>query len=402
MFELKPMLSALWRNKVSALLIAIQLALTLAIVSNATVIVQDRLKNIARPTGMDVENIIAITFMPVPTDYDMAGAVRADLDMMRAMPGIVDATVTNQIPVSGSGSASSYYLEPNAQIGDVDGNYYQTDPHFINTLGLNLIEGRNFRQDEMGVYGSNERYESNVIVVTKQFADQAFPEGNALGKFLYHGSDDKPMEIIGIVERHLGAWPSWSLAGNVVFHPLLIEENHKRYLVRTEPGQRDAIFKQLEDKLADRDPQRVIHLETLSENLASTYVADNIMVKVLATVMALLTFIVALGIVGLTIFWINQRAKQIGVRRALGATRANIGRYFLVENSMIAGTGLILGTAAALIINQLMVSEFSQPALSLPMLAVCALILLLVSIVAALMPAMRAANISPAMATRSI
>ncbi|QKX15795.1 ABC transporter permease [Microbulbifer sp. YPW1] len=402
MFELKPMLSALWRNKVSAMLIALQLALTLAIVSNATVIVKDRLTSMARPTGMDVENIIAITFMPVPKDYDMAGAVRADLDMMRSMPGVVDATVTNQIPVSGSGSASSFYLKPNAQVGDVDGNYYQTDPHFINTLGLNLIAGRNFRDDEMHVIGSNENFIGSVIIVTQQFADAAFPEGDALGKFLYHGNKDNPMEIIGIVERHLGAWPTWSLAGNVVFHPLLVEGNHKRYLVRAEPGQRDAIFKQLEDKLAERDPQRVIHLETLSENLASSYVSDNIMVKVLSAVMTMLTFIVALGIVGLTIFWINQRAKQIGIRRALGATRANISRYFLVENSLIAGTGLVLGTAGALIINQLMVSEFSQPALSLTILTVCAILLLAVSLAAALMPAMRAANISPAMATRSV
>ncbi|WGL18042.1 FtsX-like permease family protein [Microbulbifer bruguierae] len=402
MFELKPMLSALWRNKVSALLIALQLALTLAIVSNATVIVKDRLANMARPTGMDVDNIIAVTFMPVPNDYDMAGAVRADLDMMRSMPGVVDASVTNQIPVSGSGSASSFYLEPNAQIGDIDGNYYETDPHFINALGLNLIAGRNFREDEMHVVGANENFDGSVIIVTQQFADTAFPEGDALGKFLYYGNKSTPMEIIGIVERHLGAWPSWSLAGNVVFHPLLVAGNHKRYLVRTQPGHRDTIFKQLEDKLAERDPQRVIHLETLAENLASTYVSDNIMVKVLSLVMTLLTFIVALGIVGLTIFWINQRAKQIGVRRALGATRANISRYFLVENSIIAATGLILGTAAALIINRLMVSEFSQPALSLSMLAVCAVILLTVSLTAALMPAMRAANISPAMATRSV
>ena len=402
MFELKPMLSALWRNKVSALLIALQLALTLAIVSNATAIVKERMEKVARPTGMDVENIIAITFMPVPQDYDMAGAVTADLDMMRSMSGVVDASVTNQVPVSGSGSASGYYLEPNAQIGDIDSNYYQTDPHFINTLGIKLIAGRNFKPEEMGVFGSHENYQSNVIIVTRQFADEAFPEGNALGKFLYYGNDDKPMEIIGIVERHLGAWPSWTLAGNVVFHPLLIEGNHKRYLVRTEPGQRDAIFKQLEDKLAERDPQRVIHLETLSENLARTYVGDNLMVKVLATVMTLLTFIVALGIVGLTIFWINQRTKQIGIRRALGATRTNISRYFLVENALIAGTGLVMGTASALIINRLMVSEFSQPVLTLPMLAVCAVILLAVSLAAALVPAMRAANISPATATRSV
>ncbi|WP_406829020.1 ABC transporter permease [Microbulbifer sp. ARAS458-1] len=402
MFELKPMLSALWRNKVSALLIALQLALTLAIVSNASVIVKDRMQQVARPTGMDVENIIAATYMPIPTEYDMAGAVVADLDLLRSTPGVVDASVTNQIPLSGSGSAGTYFTEPNQEIGGENANYYQVDSHFINTLGLNLIEGRSFVPADEHVIGPNDQYHSKMAVVSKQFAEKLYPGESAIGKFFYSGANDNPVEIIGVVEQHLGAWPGWSRAGNVVFFPLLVTGNHKRYLIRTEPGQRDEVFKKVEDLLNERDPQRVVHVETLSENVQRTYISDNIMIKVLSLVMALLTFIVALGIIGLTIFWINQRTKQIGIRRALGATRANISRYFLVENALIAGTGLGLGTAGALIINQLMVSEFSQPALTLPLLAVCAIVLLLVSIAAALMPAMRAANISPAMATRSV
>ncbi|MBY6212535.1 ABC transporter permease [Microbulbifer agarilyticus] len=402
MFELKPMLSALWRNKVSALLIALQLALTLAIVSNATVIVKDRMEKVARPTGMDVENIIAATYMPIPTDYDMAGAVIADLDLLRRTPGVLDASVTNQIPLSGSGSAGTYFNEPNQEIGGENANYYQVDSHFIDTLGLNLIEGRNFTPADEHVVGPNDRHHSEVAVVSKQFAEKLFPGESAVGRFFYAGNSDQPVEIIGVVEQHLGAWPGWSRAGNVVFYPLLVTDNHKRYLIRTEPGQRDAVLKEVEELLNNRDPQRVVQVETLSKNLERTYIGDNVMIKVLSLVMALLTFIVALGIIGLTIFWINQRTKQIGIRRALGATRANISRYFLVENSLIAGTGLVLGTAGALIINRLMVSEFSQPTLTLPLLAVCAIVLLLVSITAALMPAMRAANVSPAMATRSV
>ena len=402
MLELKPMLSALWRNKISAMLIALQIALTLAIVSNAVTIIQERQEKIARPTGLDIENLIAITFMPVPTDYDMAGAVTADLDMMRSMPGVIDASVTNQSPMSGSGSASGFFLEPNQEIGDVTANYYQTDPHFIDTLGLKLIEGRNFRADEMETIGAHDTYRADVAIVTKQFAEQAFPGEDALGKTLYGGRDDHPTKIIGVVERHLGAWPGWSLAGNVVFYPVVVASNHKRYLVRTEPGQRDEVFKQLEDKLAERDPQRVIHIETTENHMKQSYSSDNLMIKVLTLVVSLLTFIVALGIVGLTIFWINQRAKQIGIRRALGASRRNISRYFLLENSIIAITGLVFGGTAAILINGLIASNFSQPVMSLPMLITCAVVLLIVSLLAALAPALRAANISPAMATRSV
>ncbi|MEW5250981.1 FtsX-like permease family protein [Microbulbifer sp. 2201CG32-9] len=400
MFELKPILSTLWHHKVSALLIALQLALTLVILSNSLLIVTDRIDKMARPTGMDVENIIAADFLAIPQDYDMAGAVRADLEMLRALPNVVDATHSHQVPLSGSGSANTFFTQPNQETGGENANYYRTDPHFINTLGLTLVAGRNFTPAEMQVYASTERGEAHVAIITRQLAEKLFPGEDALGKSFF--LSDSPIEIIGIVERHLGAWLGWSKAGNVAFLPGLQTTQGMNYLVRTEDGKRDAVLQTLADKLAERDPDRVIQVRSLSNHMARSYATDNLMVKILSAVGAMLSFIVALGIVGLTSFWINQRTKQIGVRRALGATRANISRYFLLENSLIAGTGIALGAAAALIANQYLVRDYSQPVLPLTSLAICALLILLVSLGAALVPAMRAANISPATATRSV
>ncbi|MCO1333650.1 ABC transporter permease [Microbulbifer sp. OS29] len=402
MLELKPMLSALWRNKASALLIALQLALTLAIISNIVVIVQDRIEKIERPTGITVEDIIALNFMAIPQNYDMTGAIAADLELLRALPYVKDATVTNQVPLSQSGSAGTFYTQPNQEIGGENSNYYNTDPHFIDTLGLNLVAGRNFTDAEIQFSDPNESPEIAVALVTQQFAEKLYPGQDPIGKPLFDGSGSNPIEIIGVVERHLGAWVGWSNAGNVAFFPSIKNTQDTNYLIRTEPGKRDQVLKALVQKLSERDPQRVIKTKVLSEYVARSYARDNLMVKVLSIVAAMLSFIVALGIVGLTIFWINQRAKQIGVRRALGATRTNISRYFLLENSLIAGTGIAIGSAAALIVNQSMVRDYSQPELTLMPLAICALLVLLVSLAAALTPAIRAANISPATATRSV
>ncbi|GMG87327.1 ABC transporter permease [Biformimicrobium ophioploci] len=402
MLELKPMLSALWRNKTSAFLIALQLALTLAIVSNAGVIVSERVEKIARPTGMQVEDLISVTFMPIAQEYDMAGAVAADMDLLRGLPGVVDAFPTNQIPVSGSGSASRYFSEPNQEIGGEVANYYQVDPNFINTLGLELVAGRNFTAAEMDVMGPNENYDARVAIITRDFGEALFPGEEPLGKFFFPLGENNPIEIVGVIDRHLGAWVGWQKAGQVVFYPLLIKTNHKRYMIRAEPGQRDAVMKLVEEKLAQRDANRVLQLETLSRDLEQSYMSDNVMVKVLSAVIALLTFIVSLGIVGLTIFWINQRRKQIGIRRALGATRANISRYFLLENGLIAALGIAMGFAIAMLINRMMVTSFSQPAMPAGLLLSCAALLLLASLGAALVPALRAANISPATATRSV
>ncbi|KUJ83388.1 ABC transporter permease [Microbulbifer flavimaris] len=401
MLELRPILSALWRHKVSALLIALQLGLTLAIVSNALVVIDERSERISRPTGLAVEDINSFSFLAIPEDYDKFEAFRLDLDMIRSLPGVASATISNHVPLSGSGSASGFYTEPNKETGGISANYYTVDEHFIDALGMKLTAGRGFSPEEVMQVGATSSERPTVAVVTQKFADEVFPEGNALGKAFFLGGDDHPIEVVGIVERNLGPWPNSSVAGRGVFYPAIMDQWFY-YIVRAEPGQRDAVLKLVEEKLAERDPNRVINADTMEEQKAQQYASDNTMIKVLASVVILLTFIVALGIVGLTVFWITQRQKQIGVRRALGATRSAISRYFLLENLIIAVTGIALGAAAAQVFNGFLASEFNQPALPPIVTISCALFLLGVSLAAALVPALRAANISPATATRSV
>ncbi|WP_250459587.1 ABC transporter permease [Microbulbifer litoralis] len=401
MLELRPILSALWRHKISALLIAVQLGLTLAIVGNATVVIQERMDTIARPTGVAVEDIVTANFMPIPKDYDRMEAFRLDLDMMRQLPGVVAATVS-RAPLAGGGSSAGFHTKPNQEIGATNSATFRVDEHFIDALGMRLVAGRNFTANEIREIGRESTWQPDTTVITQQLADKLFAGGEALGKSIYYGGGDHPMEIVGIVERNLGPWPNSPIAGNSIFLPMIMDTQWFDYIIRAEPGQRDAVAKLLQEKLAERDPRRVVDVKTLEEQLNRSYAGDNTMITVLSGVVGLLTFIVALGIVGLTVFWITQRQKQIGVRRALGATRTAISRYFLLENLLIAASGIAIGVAAAQIFNHFLASEFDQPALPLSTTLTCALILLGVSLAAALVPALRAANISPATATRSV
>lgn len=401
MLELRPILSALWRHKISALLIAVQLGLTLAIVGNATVVIQERMEKIARPTGVADKDIVTARFMPIAEDPNRLEAFRLDLDMIRQLPGVAAATVS-RAPLAGGGSSGGIYTKPNQEIGATGAAYFRVDEHFIDALGMQLVAGRNFTADEIKEISSAASWGLEKTIITQQLADTLFEDGNALGKPIYFGGNDKPIEVVGIVERNLGPWPNWTNAGNTMFFPIIMDTQWFDYIVRAEPGQRDAVAKLLEQKLAERDPQRVVTVKALEDQKDRYYAGDNTMIKVLSGVVGLLTFIVALGIVGLTVFWITQRQKQIGVRRALGATRSAICRYFLLENLVIAITGIFLGIAAAQIFNGFLASAFEQPALPLSTTLVCALILLSVSIAAALVPAMRAANISPATATRNV
>jgi putative ABC transport system permease protein len=130
--------------------------------------------------------------------------------------------------------------------------------------------------------------------------------------------------------------------------------------------------------------------------------ADRVMAGILVGVIAALLLVTALGIVGLASFWVQQRTRSIGIRRAIGATRGDILRYFQTENFLIIGGGIVLGMALAFVLNRVLMTQYELPQLPLFYLPVGALVLWLLGQLAVLGPARRAARVPPVVATRSV
>jgi putative ABC transport system permease protein len=134
---------------------------------------------------------------------------------------------------------------------------------------------------------------------------------------------------------------------------------------------------------------------------AAFYKQDRVMAWMLVLVISLLLLVTALGIVGLASFWVQQRTRQIGVRRALGATRTQILRYFQTENFLLVTVGIAIGMLLAFGLNQLLMAKAELPRLPLYYLPFGAVALWLLGQCAVLWPARRAAAVPPAIATRS-
>jgi putative ABC transport system permease protein len=126
------------------------------------------------------------------------------------------------------------------------------------------------------------------------------------------------------------------------------------------------------------------------------------MAGMLVGVIVALLGVTALGIVGLASFWVAQRRKQIGVRRALGATRGDILRYFQTENFLIVTFGIVLGMVLAFGLNLVLMQKYELPRLPLWYLPAGAVALWLLGQLAVLAPALRAAAVPPVVATRSV
>ena len=159
---------------------------------------------------------------------------------------------------------------------------------------------------------------------------------------------------------------------------------------------------QIEELLANSNKGRIIRsLNSMEETRERSYRSDAAMIKILSTVMVILTIVTGLGIVGLASFSVNRRKKQIGTRRALGANQGDIVRYFLLENALITGMGVLLGAALTIALNIVLVETFALDRLDWIYIPIGMVALLIVGQLAALGPAKKAASIPPALATRS-
>src|SRR5690348_16135090 len=207
MLQIKPILAALKRHKAGTILIALQIALTLAIGCNALFIIQQRTEHLSRPTGRVESDLLTIANRWVGVDDKATPSLgKTDLETLRRMPGVVDATMTNSFPLRGGGWSTSVNNTPEAKKEMAHTTLYFTDDHALAAMGAKLVAGRNFRPSEIEWVDAKEFQTTPVVIVTKALADKLYPDGSALGKVLYHSGHTKPSTIVGIVERLQVPW----------------------------------------------------------------------------------------------------------------------------------------------------------------------------------------------------
>jgi putative ABC transport system permease protein len=406
--ELRPILSAMRRNKVGAILIGVQMAITLAILCNALFIIEQRVSLSQRPTGADESNVFVVTNQWVGNSPELAAKLRGDLAALRSMPGVVDAVASNSFPMSNGGSTEGIKLNPDQKDESALTALYFADEHGLQALGLKLVAGRNFNSDEvLDKAGYTDLTPPAAVIITQTLAAKLFPGKNALGQSIYVDYQKKHVPIVGIVDRlqvpwtQAGGWGS-KFNDNSTLEPYRFVATYSHYIVRAQPGQLIAVMKAAEKKLIEVDRARVLEkTQTLTAARADAYQDDRGLVIILGVVCAALVAVTAFGIVGLTSYWVAQRRRQIGIRRALGATRNAIIRYFQTENFLIAAAGSIVGVGLALSLNLWMVTTFEMERLHASYAFIGAIVVLLLGQLAVLWPALKAASIPPALATRA-
>ncbi len=405
MLEMRPILSALTRNKTGAILIALQIAFTLAVLINAAFIVSQRVAHISRDTGMDVDHIVTAQSWAVADDADIENMIDLDVAALRELPGVIAVTASNQVPLSGGGWGDTIFNAVDGEEGRVSSNAarYTLNEQALDALGLTLVEGRGFNREEISWRAPNSSASVPSLIVTLPLAKELFPDADSyVGQTVYDDLD-QPMTVVGVVEQMHGAWVGWDRLDMVMLSPEKPPGPLVRYLVRVEPGTTDAMLEQVETVLTERDRTRVVRaVEPMSHFRDNSYTRDRAMAILMVVVVAMLTLITSLGIIGLASFSVAQRTRQIGTRRAVGARRMHIVRYFLVENWLITTGGVVFGTILGVAFNIWLAQAYEIDRLNPVYVPVAILAIWAIGLLSVLGPARRASRIQPAIATRTV
>ena len=408
--EIRPILSAMLRNKTGPILVALQVALSLGILANSLHIVNERREVVARPSGLSDE---AATFYFTVRNLNSDGpeqqlaTMKREADVLRAVPGVAAVANVTQMPLSRSGSNSSVALDQRQERESAIASQYVSGDSLVKAFGLKIVDGRDFLPSEYVEINENQQREvPKHLIISKALADKLWPGQSAVGKTMFFGTGEgsQGTQIVGVVERLQSAHAEVGERGDFAVHiPARLYGNPGAlYAVRTEPGQRDRVIKYAEEALRKSSATpMILETKTVEEDRKNRYRADKALSWMLITVSVLLLLITCSGIVGMASLWVTQRRKQIGVRRALGARKIDILRYFIMENFMITSTGVFGGVLFGIGLNHLLVSKLEMARLPIPYLVGGAIVFWALGILAAYGPAWRAASISPAMATRS-
>ncbi len=403
--EIVPILQTFRFNKSSLALVIVQLAFTLAVLVNALVIIDAYRTRLGMDSGVDDRALAVVEVEPVDHAYfsdegRVRNDVQQDLEALGRLDGVTGVTQLSSFPLSGEGAMRASWPQGGVKEKAARHTLYAGDAQALSTLGLNLIAGRAFTAEETD-WSRNPTAGSSagVVIVSRALAEALFPGADAVGKQLESG-DGKVETIIGVVDRLPGRHVLMNtvrLAAIVPARPL----NTLRYAVATRGEVSPQLLQRIDAVLLQRSAERDVKVESLYQRKIGSMHYLFLFGSILGFISLLLVLVTAIGAYSQASYSVAKRIRQIGTRRAFGASKLHILRYFLLENWLATSMGLLLGLLVANGLSFVLTETMQLPRMGMSQLVLGMLFIWIVGLLSTLLPALRAASVPPAIATRA-
>ena len=309
-----------------------------------------------------------------------------------ALPGVESVGATSELPLNGEHNDSSFYIDGRTYAPSEfdDANFREVSNGYFATLRIPLLSGRGFSERDTAS-------SPGVVIVNEAFADKYFSSQNPIGKHLRLASATKPdIEIIGVI----GNIHHDSLAESrapEMYVPFAQDPTGQMHIVVRATANPENLVAALKEIVSNIDKDETLSdFRTLDAIRGASIAQPRFSAQLLGTFAALALILAAVGLYGLMAYSVTQRINEIGIRVALGATRANIVRLILRRGSSLTLTGLAIGLLASLALSRLLTSFLYgvRPTDPLTFFAV-AVVLGTATLTAAYIPANRATRVDP-------
>jgi len=399
------------RHHFRSVLVVAELALALVLLASAGVFVKSlsKLKYVDvgfRPHGL-MTAALALPDRQYDTPNKQIAFLQSALDHLANSAGVQSAAAILPLPFSGIGGSASFDIEGRVSPpgdpgphGDIRG----VSPRYFEAMGIRLIRGRFFTdQDRLST--------QPVAIVDENLAREYWPTQDAVGQRMRNGNNVPWKTIVGIVApvRHsqvVGEEASTigteGSGKGVYYFPLYQENSPSVFLIARTSADPSALAAVLREAVHEVDPsQPISDLKTMDQRISLSMGPRRSAVALLSVFAAMALTLAAVGLFGLIRYNVTQRTQEIGVRIALGASRRDVLGMVLGESLRLGLFGVGVGLIAAFALTRLMTSLlYGVSAADPATFAVMAITLILVSLLAAWMPAHRATRVDPLVALR--
>lgn len=382
-------------GRLRAGLVVAQVALAFVVVAGAAFLVRTVDALVTADPGIDPTNVLTARIPLEQADYpevrQKAAFYDALLERARSLPGVVAVGGAEPLPFSGRGrqwgvtprdGQGTRLEETRTDVVHVDGDYFRA-------MGIAVLEGAVFDESTRGDYG--------LAVIDEEMARTFWPGESAVGKLIRQGDDGEWQRVIGVVEN---------------VRPYGVDQPFRQTLYRQftpspwlwgltltvkttgSPGQLVPAIRAAVAELDANVP--LVEVATMTDLVESTFASRRLTARVFTVFGALALTLALVGLYGLLAFRVTRRRAEIGVRMAVGASRADTVRRVLVDAVILAGAGIIPGTAFALLASHALAGLlYDVSSTDVLTYAAVAAVIIGVAALAAGGPARKAASVSP-------
>jgi len=395
-----------WSSRSRSAIVICEVSLSLILLTAAGLLVASFQRVVSAGLGFNPDRVLSLeVFLPRDRYPSEDGAKRRlfvaeTLRRLNALPGVKSAAATNFLPLSGFWGTTGFLLR--GQATPKNGEAPEADnriitPEYLSTMEIPVLRGRGFTD-------ADREGSLHVALINETMAKTYFKDKDPVGEALNLGSAEKPdwWQIAGVT-GDVKAFGQDQPTHADIYRPFdQIPFPLIAFTIRT-ANDAGAMTRTAEQAMWNIDPVLPV-MKAITMNLltAQTLAVRRASSTLIASFAALALVLACVGIYGVMAYAVSRRTREIGVRMALGAKRADVLRMMLGAGFRLAAIGIAIGLAGALAASRLLTSMmFEMSAFNPAIFALAAAVLGTTAVLASYLPARRAASVDPMQALRT-